>query len=57
MSATLEDLLANLAFDKHSPFPRATLKEIIGRKEEMFPYLLEVLQDCAEHPASFIGSD
>lgn len=54
MTTTPEDLLAALAYDENSPFPRTPLEEIVRRKDEMIPRLLEILADCRDHPAEFL---
>ena len=53
MSTTPADLLAKLDYAEKSGFPKAALLEIIARKDEMIPCLLDVLEFCRTQPANF----
>lgn len=53
MSNTPEDLLAKLDYAESSGFPKAALVEIIARKDEMIPCLLDVLESCRTQPENF----
>ncbi|MCX6880786.1 MAG: DUF1186 domain-containing protein [Verrucomicrobia bacterium] len=57
MSATPDDLLAALAYHDDCPFPHATMKEIVRRKDEMIVPLLGVLEACFDTPDEFIEGD
>ncbi len=54
MSTTPEDLLAKLDYSESSGFPKAALVEIIARKDEMIPCLLDVLESCRTQPENYM---
>ncbi len=54
MSSTPTELLAKLDYSENSGFPKAALQEIIARKDEMIPSLLDVLESCLAQPGDFI---
>ncbi len=54
MQTTRSDLLARLEYSETAPFPKAALREIISRKDEMIPRLLAVLESAHDKPAEFL---
>ena len=57
MSATPQDLLRQLAEAPLHPFPEGILQEMIERRDEMIPALLEVLADAARQPQHYLEAD
>lgn len=49
-------LLAALDYDPASKFPKSAIQEIISRRDEMTPVLLDVLEACRLNPAHFNGT-
>ncbi|MCU0782023.1 MAG: DUF1186 domain-containing protein [Akkermansiaceae bacterium] len=55
MLDTPAELLAKLDYPEHKPrFPRAALREIIERKDEMTPHLLAIVDECVADPRPFL---
>jgi hypothetical protein len=57
MSAPPQDLLRQLAEAPLHPFPEVILQEMIERRDEMIPALLEVLADAVRRPQSYLEGD
>ena len=53
MSSSPEDLIGKLDYSVNSGFPKAALLEIISRKDQMIPFLLDVLEACRVRPEHF----
>ena len=51
--STPDQLLSALDYDSAAKFPKSAILEIISRREEMTPVLLEVLEACRADPAAF----
>lgn len=47
-------LLASLDYGPGTRFPKSAVLEIISRREEMTPFLLQVLEDCRVDPERFV---
>lgn len=54
MKTTPAELLARLHYSEPSRFPKAAMKEIIDRKDEMIPHLIAVLEFAHANPAEYI---
>lgn len=54
METTPADLLSRLEYSKTAKFPKATLKEIVARKEEMIPHLIAILESATANPAEYL---
>lgn len=50
MTSSPSDLLDRLDYTETGAFPKAAIKEIIARKEEMIPHLLHVLESAHADP-------
>lgn len=57
MSNTPEQLLSALDYDSASKFPAEAVREIICRRDEMTPVLLQVLEDCRVDPESYVDGN
>lgn len=57
MSATPQDLLRQLAEAPLHPYPENLLREMIERRDEMIPALLEVLTDTVRQPQHYLKGD
>lgn len=57
MSATPQDLLRQLAEAPLHPYPENLLREMIERRDEMIPALLEVLADAVRRPQPYLEGD
>ena len=53
MSSSPEDLIGKLDYSVNSGFPKVALLEIISRKDEMIPFLLDILESCRAQPEHF----
>lgn len=54
--STPDQLLSALDYDSASKFPAEAIREIVSRREEMTPVLLEVLEACRADPSDFNDS-
>jgi Protein of unknown function (DUF1186)/SEC-C motif len=54
MSSTPLELIAKLDYQKSGPFPKAAVEEIIARKEEMIPHLLDILDAALADPKLYL---
>ena len=54
MQTTPTELLARLDYSEGAKFPKAALREIIARKDEMIPHLLAVLESAHANPAEYL---
>ena len=51
----MKSLLEKISYND-GEFPRRELEEIISRKEEAIPELLNILQDVSDHPENIQSS-
>ncbi|MCB1133063.1 MAG: DUF1186 domain-containing protein [Verrucomicrobiae bacterium] len=54
MKAPPAELLARLDHTERSKFPKAAMREIVARKDEMIPHLLGILESAHANPADYI---
>ena len=54
MHVTPAELLARLDYSENSKFPKAALQEVIARKDEMIPHLIDVLESAHANPAEYL---
>ena len=54
METTPTELLAGLDYSEGAKFPKAALREIITRRDEMIPHLLAVLESAHANPAEYL---
>ena len=53
MPTTPAELLARLDYMEPARFPKAAMREIIARKDEMIPHLITVLESAHANPAEY----
>jgi hypothetical protein len=54
MQTTPTELLARLDYTEPARFPKAALKEIIARRDEMIPHLISFLESAHANPAEYL---
>ncbi len=54
MQTTATELLARLHYSEPARFPKAAIKEIIARRDEMIPHLIAVLESAHANPAEYL---
>ena len=54
MQVTPTELLSRLDYSETAPFPKAALREIISRKDEMIPRLIAILESAQSNPDSYL---
>jgi hypothetical protein len=53
MQTTPAELLARLDYMEPARFPKAAMREIVARKDEMIPHLITVLESAHANPAEY----
>ncbi len=54
MTSSPSELLDRLDYTESGGFPKKTIQEIIARREEMTPHLLEILRAAHANPAAYL---
>jgi len=54
MQTSPTELLARLDYTEPASFPKAALKEIIARRDEMIPHLISILESAHANPAEYL---
>ena len=54
METTPAELLARLHYSEYAKFPKAAMREIIDRRDEMIPHLIVVLESAHANPKEYL---
>lgn len=54
MQTTPTELLALLQYSETARFPKAAVKEIVARRDEMIPHLIAVLESAHANPSEYL---